>query len=223
MKIAQRAIGVVILLIALAACQTRPIVAPDTKSENWLRDADQLPVTNQGLRDLTSWQYSAKVGLSINGKAEQANLDWVFHDQSNQIRLFGPLGSGTVKLEFDQFGAQITDNKGRVYIGNAAEGRDAQQLLTEVVGWPIPVNALAFWLFVLPAPEAAFEYQLDQVGQVTALRQLGWRISYADYRDYGGQLLPRKITAFKSFADARLGKVRVRLIAKDWRFNDHER
>lgn len=213
-----RALTAGLLLLALGACQTAPIKAPDTSAKEWRRDAAAFPRHNEAQQWSAQWQLDAKVGISIKQESEQANLIWEFHDQSHQVRLFGPLGSGTVKLEFDEFGAQLTDNKGRIYIGNAAEGRDAQQLLLEITGWPIPLNALAYWLFVLPDPAADFEYQVSDDGRVSAIKQLGWSIAFADYRDFSGVLMPRKITASKTFANPRLGKVRVRFIAKEWQW-----
>lgn len=205
-------------MVVLAACQTAPPTSPADNGARWYRDGQIFSPQIEALRASSNWQYSAKVGLTINGQSEQANLIWKYHDQSNQLRLFGPLGSGTVKLSFDEYGVQLIDNKGRIYTGDAAAGRDAQQLLTEVVGWPLPINALAYWLFVQPAPGSRFEYQKDNGNKVTALRQLGWQIEYLDYRDYAGQLLPRKITASRAFADPSLGEVKVRLISKAWQW-----
>ena len=146
---------------------------------------------------------------------EQANVVWDYADQTNSVRLFGPLGAGQVKLEFDQYGVQLSDNKGLLHRGLAAEGVTAEKLLTDITNLPIPVDALVYWLFVLPAPEFAFTYQLDSQGNVASLQQLGWQISFSDYRDYAGNLLPRRLTAIRDDVEQ---AVTVKLITKNWQW-----
>lgn len=193
----------------LAACQTIPDSVP--RLEQWLTDPShfsdfELP---------SQWLYQAKVGIKVDGKAEQANLNWQRDAANNsQVRLFGPLGAGAVRLEFNPYSAQLTDNKGKVYRGVSAE-----QLLSDIVGWPLPFAALQAWAFGQPATDAAFDYQLDELGQLAVLRQKGWQIEYRDWRDYQGTLLPRRITA--SAHSAKTGQfteVQVKLITRSWQW-----
>lgn len=205
------------ILLLLAGCQTVPLSSDGAASgdinDDWL--SDPAPFSAQDLRGegMHKWAYNAKVGLLINGESDQANLAWEYSDQSNQIRLFGPLGAGAVKLEFDDYGAVLTDSKGRQY-----RGASAAQLLTELVGWPLPVNAMQYWLFAHPAQGSAFRYQLDDNEDLAALQQLGWKIEFKDWRDYDGRRLPRRLTATKTFADPELGDVRVKVVTKDWQW-----
>jgi len=187
-----RALAITALFSLLAACQNLP-KAPNAQTEvNWLSSSDVFVERQQFARQLKAWQYSAKVGLSTPKLNEQANLIWEFADQANSVRMFGPLGVGAIKLQFDEFGVVLSDNKGLLHRGDSAE-----QLLTRIVGWPIPIDALSSWMFVLPAPGATYRYALDKNRKVERLEQLGWLIEYSDYRDYQGQLMPRKIVASK--------------------------
>lgn len=142
---------------------------------------------------------------------------WQHQDQANKVRLFGPLGAGAVELEFDEYGVQLSDSKGIMYTGHSAE-----QLLTEIIGWPIPVEALTHWLFVVPLPNEPFRYRVNQADQVSLIQQLGWEISYSDYRDYGAGnnagRLPRKLTAIKNLGDEKQQTVKVRLITQGWQW-----
>ena len=200
-----------LLGLSLAACQvmTRSQVSPPKVM--WQADQSHFEQSGRDLRQLQKWQYNAKIGLTIGQRSEQANLLWNYRDQSNEVNLYGPLGAGAVKLHFDQYGVELSDNKGTLHRGNSAE-----ILLSEIVGWPLPIDALSYWLFVMPAPDAAFQYALDQQQQVVSIRQLGWQIEFRDYRAYGEQMLPRKLTATR-----RVGKnpgelVKVKLITKGW-------
>ena len=71
----------------------------------------------QSYDSLPVWRYSAKVGISTPVAREQANLVWQFADQSNQVRLFGPLGVGAIKIEFDQYGVVLSDNRSVLHRG----------------------------------------------------------------------------------------------------------
>jgi outer membrane lipoprotein LolB len=219
-----------LLFSFFAGCQNR-LRAPSAEAEvNWRSSSDFFVERQQFVRSLITWQYSAKVGLSTPDLNEQANLVWEFSGQANSVRMFGPLGVGAIKLQFDKAGVVLSDNKGLLHRGNSAE-----QLLTRIVGWPIPIDALSSWMFVLPAKGAAYRYALDENRQIERLEQLGWLIQYSDYRDYQGQLMPRKIVARKKISRptkglptntssaARNGKsvdandqIVVKLIMKNW-------
>ena len=208
----RKLLSICLLGLSLASCQTTMQSAVlSTSDVAWRTDQSYFVRRGLDLSQLPQWRYSAKIGLTAGQRSEQANLLWNFRDQSNEVNLYGPLGAGAVKLHFDEYGVELSDNKGFLH-----RGKSAEQLLSEIVGWPLPIDALSYWLFVTPAPGAAFQYVLDQQGQVVSLRQLGWQINFQDYRAYGEQMLPRKLTATK-----RVGKypgelVKVKLITKGW-------
>lgn len=187
-----RLLVTIVLFSLLAACQNR-LKAPSAEGEVvWRSNSDFFVERQQFARNLNAWKYSAKVGLSTPDLNEQANLIWEFSDQANSVRMFGPLGVGAIKLEFDQYGVVLSDNKGLLHRGNSAE-----QLLTRIVGWPMPIDALSSWMFGLPAKGATYRYALNENQQIERLQQLGWIIQYSDYRDYQGHLMPRKMVASK--------------------------
>lgn len=220
-------IAVFLLLLGISACQTTqygseshaPLEPP--LSGQWYNDLAPFKSQLAEHKQRSNWQYRAKVGVITPDLREQVNLVWQFDEQLNRIKLFGPLGVGAVKLEFDQNGATLHDNKGRVY-----QGRTADAVLEQVTGWPIPVDALGYWLFALPMPDRRFEYQLNNTSQISHLKQLGWEIRYSDYRDYAianpsESIEPatqtwqaRKITAIKRVSPTQ--QVTVKLITKAW-------
>ena len=205
-----------LLLVAamlLSACQTVPRSVPTEVSE-WRRDAAYFDAATLELESFDSWRYTAKIGITTPTVREVANMVWEFSDQSNDIRLFGPLGIGAVNLQFDQFGVVLSDNSGVQHRGESAQG-----LLTQIVGWPIPIDALSSWLHALPDSEAIYRYKLNESGtEVVLLEQFGWQIKYSSYRLYGegemSALRPRKITATKTLPDKT--KLVVKLVSKSW-------
>lgn len=204
------------LLCMLSACQTVPKTG--VEQAQWQTDADYFKGQVTNTASLNTWNYSAKVGVTTPRAKEQANLVWRFSDQAHSVRLFGPLGVGAIRIEFDRFGVVLSDNKGVLH-----RGRSAEELLTRIVGWPIPIDALNYWLFALPKPDQPFRYQLDDAGQVSVLEQQGWSIQYSNYKPYGAdQVLPRKLVATKQLVDPQQpgdqGAVVVKLITKGWQW-----
>ncbi len=202
----------ILLIVLLSACQH---IEPQQNNSEWLTDETTFVQRKTDFASQSAWQYSAKVGVVTEQVQEQANIIWNYSDQANSVRLFGPLGIGQVKLEFDQYGVQLSDSKGILHSGLASEGVNAQKLLADITKLPIPIDALAYWLFVLPDPDHAFSYQQDEQGNVVGLKQLGWQIQFSDYRDYAGNRLPRRLTATR---DSQTDPVTVKLVTKGWQW-----
>ena len=195
-------------LVVLSACTSLPPV-PDENAASWSRDKQFFRAALMQHDQRVSWQYNAKVGVRTPKASEAANLVWQREHDTHKVRLFGPLGAGTVIIDFDSHGVVISDSKGEVH-----RGRSAERLLNRIVGWPIPLEALTFWLFALPNPSTVYQYQLSDDGRVSALRQLGWEIHYSAYQQFdNGDWLPRKVVARKA---VREGEVVVRLVSKSW-------
>lgn len=199
-----------ISLLILTACQTR--ISPVVPEPIWLEATAPKELPSAPAK----WQYKAKVGLRINGKSEQATLVWhrfvsELGSPSNVVRLFGPLGTGAVRLEFGGSSAHLIDEQGREY-----SGVDPEKLLAEVVGWHLPVNALPYWLLAQPKPGHVYQYQSNQLGEMTAINQFGWAIEFLDWRSYQGRKLPRKLSAKKTFEEQPGVDVSVKFITKSW-------
>lgn len=217
-----RKIFLLICLGFLAGCQTIPTLSPQAEVL-WFNDEDYFQQQLKKVANLDSWQYSAKVGVTTSEAREQANMVWYFTDDASNVRLFGPLGVGAIRIDFDRFGVVLSDNKGVLHRGNNAE-----ELLTRIVGWPIPIDALGYWLFAVPDPANSYRYQLNEGGYVSVLEQQGWSIEYSNYKDYSyednaddslpsanSRFLPRKLVAKKEVAGQ--GQVVVKLITKNWK------
>lgn len=209
---------VLFAILLLTACATPRL--SDTSNENWRTDTTFFASQSVYFDELNEWRYKAKVGVTTPQGRDQASMNWSFSDQANSVRLYGPLGLGAVRIEFDDYGVVLSDNKGVRHRGDSV-----QQLLNKIIGWPIPVDALTKWLFLVPHDDAAFRYSLDEQGQLQVLEQKGWRIEYADYKDFSGRSMPRKITATRLDSidvNAEIGQkneqVKVKIISKRWQW-----
>lgn len=199
-------------VVFLGGCQTIPD-QPSGAGIEWLQDDAPFTVPLDDHAKLSGWQFSGKVAVKSPEVNESANIVWRFADQANSVRLFGPLGAGAIKLDFDRYGVQLSDSKGLLHRGNNAE-----ELLTEIVGWPIPIDALTYWLFGLPNPAQAYEYQTNEAGLVTTMKQAGWNISYSAHQDYPPRegSLARKLLAQKELPNDQV--LTVKIVTKAWQW-----
>lgn len=197
----------------MVACQTpkRPDI-PNPLGQGWQNNPAVYSDHQQWFNNTPNWKLTAKVGISAPNLKESANLVWQANDSGHVIRLFGPLGVGSIRLEFDSNGATLTDSK-----GNAYQSDEVEALLMDVTGWPIPINDLKHWLFMLPEPNSSAGYLLNEQNQFAALSQKGWLINYDRYTPSTTQRpsLPKKMVAVRSInADGIEQNVTVRLIIR---------
>ena len=82
--------------------------------------------------------------------------------------------------------------------------------MLERIGWPLPVDALAWWVRGLQAPGKADAVALDADGRLQSLEQFGWQIEFDRYRTSNGEALPARL-------EARRGDYRVKLVTGRWR------
>lgn len=142
-------------LMLLAGCQSVPKPSIES-SDEWVQADGRFATRTKVSESLIHWRYSAKASIKSQGKTDQFNLDWRFAEGAHSIRIFGPLGVGAVRLDYDGGEARLSDNDGVKYTGP-----DAASLLREITGLNLPINALQYWLFAVPAPDALAHYQLN--------------------------------------------------------------
>lgn len=185
------------ILLFTAGCATQPDAPPP--ATRWEAYRDHAAA-------LTEWQLSAKVALRWSGGAESASLAWSQHGGRSVVDLSGPLGAGA---------ARITHEDGRLHVERGGEHRvydsSTPDTLAAATGWPIPVDALRFWLRGLPDPTQALERLTLQDGRAREIRQGGWVISYAGYTAVGKGSLPTALRLNRPADD-----IRLRLVNGRW-------
>ncbi len=158
------------------------------------------------MRELTllqEWQIKGKIGVRTQSEGGSAYLDWSQAQDSFYITLSGPLGQGTTVVSGNPTGARLEQPDG-TYI---AESPD--QLVRDHTGWAIPINNLLYWVKGMPAPGGKPALTFNTLGTLATLQQDGWSLSFDQYGQLMGTLLPQKIRIQK-------GELKVTLIIKDW-------
>jgi len=187
-----------LLLLALAGCATqRGVGLPELNDWESRRDA---------LSSLSEWEFRGRIGVSAGGDGFNGKLSWWQRDDLFLASVSGPLGVGTVKIQGDERKVAVTDENGEV-----TEMRDAETELYRRYGWTIPVASLRYWALGIPDPSSPAETAFDGNGRLTRLEQRNWVVQIDEYREGGGQPMPRRMSATHR-------DTRVRLVIDNWIF-----
>lgn len=156
-------------------------------------------------KSLSAWELSGAIAARNPKKGWTASLNWLQQGPNQyQIRLFGPLGGGTVIIE--KKGSVITYRDGpKILTSN-----NASELLQKQTGTQLPVHNLYYWVRGLPAPGAVSASHYDESNRLLALNQGGYQIEYTAYTTVDGMNLPSKIRLQGH-------GVLIKLVIKHWR------
>jgi len=164
----------VLCLALLAGCATPALVPP----EGVRPQADQFSL-------------SARFVLRIESPGEplqqwSGRLQWQ-HDRTGDTLLFvDPFGQGVAELISTSSGASL-----RLASGETHNAPDAESLLTDRLGFPLPLARLPDWLF--GRASAAGKLAVDTSRRPSSLSEQGWAIEYA-YDDSSAAALPARLT-----------------------------
>lgn len=153
----------------------------------------------------SSWELSGAMAARSKNKSWTASVNWMQNGASSyQIRLFGPLGSGTVLIS--RQGGMVSFRDGP----KSASSRNADELLSKQTGVRLPVNNLYYWVRGIPAPGAVQSAKRDQANHLVLLRQAGYTIQYLSYSMSGKTALPTRIRLQGN-------GVSIKMVIKRWR------
>lgn len=192
-------VGCLALSALLAACATAPPapLSSEAAAQRWQVRQSQLA----GLQHFT---VAGRIGVQANDQGWHVAVHWQ-QDGSRFHMLFNaPLGQGSAALEGDDRGVALTLADGRRWIA-----ADAEQLIAQVIGSPLPVSGLRYWVRGLPVPDMVATPVLDGQGRLQSLEQSGWRIAYRAYQLVDGRELPTKLFMEND-------NYKVRLVVDTW-------
>lgn len=152
------------------------------------------------------WEFAGRIGVSAGQEGFNGKLWWRQNGPVFRARLSGPLGAGTVFINGDGDEITVTDGDGGV-----TELQDAEAELRQMYGWTIPVRSLRYWALGIPDPAAPAQTEFGEDGQLRKMRQENWEVDITQYREGGGQQMPRRLNAVSD-------DVKVRLVVDNWIF-----
>ena len=130
-------------------------------------------------------------------------LAWEHKNGNDRILVSNPLGVGLAEIETGPAHARL-----HTADGQTRESPDANALMEEVTGQPLPIRQLPNWLLGRAAHPGNIEN--DGSGRPLRLTEAGWQIDYA-YVDDAPDALPSGVTL------RRTGEVELRLRIEEWK------
>lgn len=153
---------------------------------------------------ISSWVISGAMAAKGPKKSWSASVNWRQQGMSSyQIRLYGPLGGGTVIIE--RAGGTVTYKDGP----KVASSGHADELLQRETGIRLPVNNLYYWVRGIPAPGGVQGVKYDQNHHITSLKQAGYVLNYDSYTNVNNVALPSRIRLHGH-------GVSIKLVVKRW-------
>lgn len=190
---------VLIPVFLLTACAP-PRPAPEMP-ENKVMPVEQRKAKTA---TISSWEINGALAAKNKQKGWSAAMNWKQNGPgSYQIRLMGPLGSGTVLIDKKGDTVLFQDGAKRITSHNADE------LLVAQTGIRLPVNNLYYWVRGLPAPGPVQGEQRDSYNHLVQLKQSGYSINFTQYTSVNGIDLPSMIRLEGN-------GVMVKVIIKKW-------
>jgi outer membrane lipoprotein LolB len=153
---------------------------------------------------INEWSFAGKISIDDGDQGGNGRLQWNVFPDSAEIDFHGALGRGAWHLHIDPAVAILKQANGDEH--SAASVND---LIQERIGWPLPVDALQWWVRGLSAPGVVENEQFDPGGLVISLDQFGWHIEISRYKTYSGLDLPVRL-------DARRDNYRVKMAISRW-------
>lgn len=171
-----------------------------------LPELSDLDTRKSVLESIDRWEFSGRIGVSAGDEGFNGKIRWYQDGDDFRATVSGPLGVGTVRIESHGRRITLTDKKGEV-----TELQDAEIDLRLRYGWTIPVSSLRFWVLGIPDPSIPAVISAGDDGLITEMDQGNWHVAIGQYREGGGQQMPRRLSAQN--ADAK-----VRLVIDNWIF-----
>jgi outer membrane lipoprotein LolB len=157
-------------------------------------------------RDPRAFDLLGRVSASHTGGVVTANVRWEHAADRDEIWLMTPTG---------QTMAHIVDSAKGVVLTRADREQhraaNVETLTRQVLGWPLPLSHLQYWVRGLPVPGSApAEVERDEAKRLSAFTQNGWRVAltYHDEGDYTGKV--RRVDLID-------GPNRIRFVVDTWR------
>ena len=184
-----------VLVLALAGCQTVPVAPAPTVAWN---------VRRPTLQTLDRFGLNGRVAVAVGKQGFDAGVRWAQSGAMSRLTLTGPLGAGGVQITANGATLSVITSNGK-RMGDAA----AREELEDKLGFAPPLTSIRYWVLGVPDPGAPASVKLDAQQRLSQLTQDGWQVEYISYMPVGAEWLPRLLTL-------RRAGVRVRMIVEGW-------
>lgn len=183
-----------LVCMGLAACTTLP----------------EGPLSDRNYQSTISMAGRLSVRYQQGGQPQslQGKFRWQQQGEQTNITLYSPLGQTIATIEITPGLAVLAQSD-----GERRQAPNVTTLTQEVLGWPMPVDGLRYWLqgFVqdangkldMASPENTHSFQSD-----------GWRVRYVSWQRNASIQYPKRFDMERTTVEA--GDIVLRLVIDEW-------
>ena len=156
-------------------------------------------------RDPEPFDLVGRVLATYSGGAVTANVRWEHSAARDEIWLMTPTGQTLAYIVETPDGVTLTRADQQTHRAQSVEA-----LTRQVLGWPLPLSQLQYWIRGRPAPGATAGIERDASKLLTAFTQNDCRVAltYAEDGEHAGRV--RRV-------DLVDGPNRIRFVVDNWR------
>lgn len=191
-----------LLLFLLNACTG--VAVKDSGSA----DTEAYQLRASFLTGIKEWGLKGKISLDDGDQGGSGKLQWRVKPDISELDFHAVMGRGAWNLQIGPDQAILTEANGDVQAAG-----NVNSLLQNRMGWPIPVEALQWWVRGLAAPGEIEGRKINSTGLLTSLRQFGWSIEFSRYDTGGSVAMPKKL-------NATMDNYRVKMAIARWQIID---
>lgn len=187
--------------VLLGGCESTPMQDEAQRLERERAYATHLA----WLGALSHWRARGRMAAKVPDDAMSASMSWEQNADHYELRLSGPFGQGALRIDGGPGAVRL-----RTADGRTAHATTPEELVSQELGWEVPVSVLQYWILGRPDPGLAVEQMdLNGDGSVQRLLQSGWDVKYLEYGEVSGGFLPRRV-------EVRGPQVELKLLMTGW-------
>ena len=157
----------------------------------------------------SEWGLTGKISLDDGEEGGSGKLRWSVQDANSDLNFHSAFGRGAWHLQIRPGHAVLTEANGSQQSASSVNG-----LIRERMGWPIPVEALQWWVRGLAAPGPVESQEMNSSGLLMKLTQFGWCVEFSRYDNGDIVPMPQRL-------DATMKDYRVKLAISQWQMSDN--
>ena len=174
------------------------------------------PLTSEQMARPRNYQESVTMTGKINIQYQQndkaetltGNFEWQQNSDEMSITLSSPLGQTIAVIRENAQGASLEQSKQETRYASNVE-----QLLTESLGWSLPITGLRDWLQGFDRNQQGQRFAVPTRDNHRSMTQ-GWQLDFTSWQEDGEQIHPKLINLYRRTDE--VGDLKIRLAILEW-------
>ncbi len=186
--------------VLLIGCETAPPKITYTEvPDGWASRIQQLNTVD-------TWELKGKLAVIQADRSDSLLINkWLQRKQAFDIHVSSALlGIGATQISGTPQHLTLAQPDEPVLYSDNPEG-----LLTEALGWSLPLNSIHHWMKGVPAPDQPATIRFDDAGNPHEIVQSQWLVRLDRFQAVDQLVLPKKITLTRD-------QVKVKVVVTEW-------